>query len=138
VRYEDDDVDRPRSRRAQDHPTTAGMIGFIAAMVSLGLLAVVLVLYIFLRQEEQQQPNLQRERWMYYWFLILDAVAFFSGLIATILCARGLSPSNPLYRGWAIFGMILGILEIVTTIGLSLVWTCMVLMVEINRARPGG
>ena len=47
---------------------------------------------------------------------ILDFVSFLTGLFATIMASRGLSPSNPLYRGWSILGLILGILEISCTL----------------------
>ncbi len=140
IRYEDDDdfeVNVGR-RRPDEHPTSAGMIGFIAAMVSLGLLLVVLVLYIFLLEENQRRQEIERTRLLYYWFLILDVLSFFAALVATILGARGSTPSNPLYRGYGITALILGIIEMVITILFSFWMMCAVLVVEINRVVPGG
>ncbi len=138
ARYdEDDDFDGDPSRRSYQNPTNAGLIGSIAAIVSLGLLAVVVVLYIFLQQEEQRGHNDERERWMYYWFLILDVVAFFAALTATVAGGRGMAPSNPVYRGWAIAALVLGIIEMLITVGFGFFMTCSVLILEVFR-RPGG
>lgn len=130
-RREHFDDDRPslaNARGRHENPTTVGMVGFIAALVSLGFLAVVFVLNTFLKQEEQMQENIERVRWMYIWFIILDLLSFLAGLTATVMCGRGLSPTNPLYRGWSIFGLILGILEMILAIGFGLFMTCAVLM----------
>jgi archaellum biogenesis protein FlaJ (TadC family) len=120
VRYDDDDdFDVGRPRRSNENPTSAGMIGFLAAMVSLGLLLVVLVLFIFLKQEDlaaRGGANIERTRLMYYWFLILDVVSFFAALTATILGARGSSPTNPLYRGYGVAALVLGIVEMAITV----------------------
>ena len=137
-RYGDDRFDEYDSApvRGNDvHPTNAGMIGFIAAMVALGLLVVVVILYIFLQQEDQHQENLSRSRWMYCWFLALDMFSFLAGLTATICCGRGLAPTNPLYRWWAVIGLTLGIIEMITTMLFGLFMTCVVL---IAFSRPGG
>ena len=107
-------------------------------MVSLGLLVVVLVLYLFLSQEEQQAQNVDRKRLLMWWFLILDILSFLAGLVATILSTRGLAASNPLYRGWSVAGLILGIIELIITMGFGLCLTCVVFITEIERARPGG
>jgi hypothetical protein len=139
VRYEDDDFDLPGRRRPPvQHPTSAGLIGFIFSAVSIGLLVIVVVLYVLLNQDEQLGQNVERRRFLWWWFLILDFVSFLTGLFAVIMASRGLSPSNPLYRGWSILGLVLGILELVITIGFGLFMTCVVLFVEANRARPGG
>lgn len=123
-RHDDFDDDLGRPRRRFENSTNAGMIGFIAAMVSLGFLAVVLVLNIFLKQEEQLQENIERVRMMYLWFLVLDLLSFFAGLTAAIMCGRGLAPTNPLYRGWSVAGLILGILEMIGAIVFGLFMTC--------------
>ena len=133
MRYDDDEFDPDRRHRPPENPTSAGMIGFIAGMVALGLLVVVLVLYMLLNQDERVEANLERRRLLMYWFLILDVVAFLAGLVATIFSSFGLSPTNPLYRGWSILGLILGILEMVFTVGFGLFMTCVVLFVEMNR-----
>jgi hypothetical protein len=138
VRYDDDDdfnVGRPR--RGDENPTSAGIIGFIAAMVSLGLLAVVVVLYIFLKQEDQQAANIERTRLLYYWFLLLDVLSFFAGLTATILGARGSAPTNPLYRGYGVTALVLGIIEMAITVLFGFWMTCAVMVVELMRAGVG-
>src|SRR2546423_8103758 len=122
--YDDARALDPRRPGRHESPTNAGMIGFIAAMVSLGLLAVVLVLNVFLKQEEQMQENIERTRLMYFWFLFLDLGSFLSGLMATVMFGRGLSPTNQLYPGWSIFGLILGILEMILTVGFGFFMTC--------------
>jgi hypothetical protein len=116
ARYDDDFDDDRRDRGRQEHPTTMGMIGFIMSLVSLALLVVVVILYIAHNQEEQVQQVRQRRDLLYYWFVIVDVASFFFALMATILTARGLAPSNPLYRGWSIAGLILSIIEIVVTL----------------------
>lgn len=131
--FDEDGYDPHENGRRYSNPTSAGMIGFIAAMLSLGFLAVVLVLYLLLKQDERLRENVERERLMFYWFLVLDILSFFTALTATVLCGRGLSPTNPLYRGWAVTGLILAILEMIATIGFGLIMTCAVLIVELRR-----
>ncbi len=140
VRFEDDDFNIGAPRRQDENPTSAGMIGFIAAMVSLGLLVVVLVLFIFLEQEDQAAKggaNIERTRLLYYWFLILDVLSFFAALTATILGARGSSPTNPLYRGYAVTALVLGIIGMAITVLFSFWMMCAVLVVEFRRAGVG-
>ena len=113
------------------------MIGFIAALVSLGLLGVVLVLFIFLKEEDagpRGGANIERTRLLYYWFLILDVLSFFAALTATVLGARGSTPTNPLYRGYAVAALCLGIIEMVITILFSFYMMCAVMLVEMMRA----
>jgi magnesium-transporting ATPase (P-type) len=133
---EDDDLDLGGRRKRgplPSHPTTAGMLGFIAAMVALAFLIVVAILWFALNQEELRQEIPQRTRLMYYWFLILDVLSFIAALCAIIFTSRGLSPTNPLYRGWAMLGLILGIIEIVATLIFGLIMTCNVLLFEALR-----
>lgn len=125
------DPTQPRGRYL--HPTSAGMVGFIFSAVSLGLLIVVAILWFFLSQDQEQGHN-ERQRWMFYWFLFLDLVSFLSAVIATVLSGRALSPSNPLYRGFAVMGLILGILEIVLTMLFGLIMTCCAIpLAELGR-----
>ena len=135
--YGDDDDRGFGHRRRQEempsNPTAAGMIGFIAAAVSLAFLLVVGVLYFALKQEDLQQEVLQRTRLMYYWFLILDVLSFLAAIVAVIFASRGLSRTNPLYRGWAMTALILSILEIVATLIFGLIMTCNVLLFEVIR-----
>jgi hypothetical protein len=138
-RMRDDDYDDlalPRRRpQREEHPTTMGMIGLILAGVSLGLLLVVLVLYFALKQEDQQQVIHQRTRLLYYWFGILDVLSFFIAVFAIVFSARGLAPSNPLYRGWALMGLMLSILEVVVTIFLGIFLGFAILCVEVMGNR---
>jgi hypothetical protein len=132
VRYDDDeddfDINVGRPPRSYENPTSAGMIGFIAAMVSLGFLAVVVVLYIFLQEENRRAADIERTRLLYIWFLILDVLSFFAALTATILGARGSSPTNPIYRGYGIAALIMGIFEMVITVIFGLFMTCCALL----------
>lgn len=134
--YDDDDDFDSRRRRGDmpSHPTTAGVIGFIAAMVSLAFLLVVAILYFALKQEDLQAEVMQRTRLMYYWFLILDVLSFIAALCAIIFSTRGLARTNPLYRGWAYTALALGIVEIVATLIFGLIMTCNVLLFEALRA----
>lgn len=133
TRYDDDFDDLPRPPRDDRHeaPTTMGMIGFILSAVSLGLLAVVVVLYFALKQEEQQLVIHQRTRLLYYWFGVLDILSFFFALFGIVLCARGLSPSNPLYRGWALMGLLFAILELIASMFLGVIIAGAILCVEV-------
>lgn len=133
VRYDDDsdDFDVGRSRVApEENASSAGMVSFIFAAVAIGLIVVVVVLWVFLDQEEVQRRHADRHRFMLYWFLFLDVLSFFAALAATVFGARGLSQSNPLYRGWAMTGLTLGIIEMVATTIFFFVMTCVVLMFE--------
>lgn len=134
MRYDDDDFDdrdRPSRRGTQERPTTLGMIGFILSGVSLGLIIVVVVLYFALKQEDQREVIHERTRLLFYWFGILDVLSFFIATIAIVLTARGLSPSNPLYRGWALLGLILAILEVVFTIFFGMFMGLAILCIEV-------
>jgi hypothetical protein len=131
VRHDDDDdnydIGQPRGG---GNASSIGMIGFIFALVSIGLLMVVAVLWILLDQDQQQVRNASTKRWMLYWFLFLDVLSFFAALIAAILGGRGLTPTNPLYRGWSMTALILGLVEIIATIFFGIFMTCFVLIFE--------
>jgi vacuolar-type H+-ATPase subunit I/STV1 len=120
-------------RPLDERPTTAGMTGFITALVALGLLVVVLVLYLMLQEEELLQENIERRRWMYYWFLILDVASFFAGLIASIQGGRSLVRSNTLYRGWGMAALIIGIMAMIVTLPFGLFMTCAAILLGANR-----
>ncbi len=132
-----DDYTPPARRGPVQHPTTMGMIGFILSIVSLGLLLVVVVLWMALKQENQQQEVQQRTRLILYWFGILDIVSLFMALAAILFSARGLAPSNPLYRGWSIAGLALGILEVIVTIIFGMFMGLAILCFELLRNRGG-
>ena len=126
--YRDETGPSALPRPLDERQTTAGMTGFITALVALGLLVVVFVLYLMLQEEEQLQDNIDRRRLMYYWFLILDVVSFFAGLIASILGGSSLARSNTLYRGWGAAALLLGILAMVVTLPFGLFMTCAALL----------
>jgi magnesium-transporting ATPase (P-type) len=131
MRYDDldDDFDVGPPRDSEN-ATSAGMIGFIFAVVSIGLLVVVAVLWTLLDHDQQQARNVDQKRWLLYWFLFLDMLSFFAALVAVIMGGRGLTPTNPLYRGWSMTALILGILEIIATIIFGIFMTCFVLLFE--------
>lgn len=133
MRYDDDDFDMPGRRGTRAHPSSAGLIGFIFSVVSIALLAIVVLLYILLKQDELQGDNAQRFRYLMWLFLIIDFISFLTSLTAVVMSGRGLSPSNPLYRGWSILGLILGIIELLITSGFGLFMMCTVLVVEVTR-----
>ena len=131
VLYDDDDDNYDIGQaRGGENASSAGVIGFIFALVSIGLLVVVAVLWILLDQDQQQARNVNSKRWMLYWFLFLDVLSFFASLIAAILGGRGLTPTNPLYRGWSMAALILGLVEIIATIFFGIFMTCFVLIFE--------
>jgi hypothetical protein len=133
VRYDDDfDIGQPMGG---DNASSIGVIGLVFALVSIGLLAVVAVLFIFLKQEEQLQLNADRKRWMLYWFLLLDALSFFASIVAIVLASRGLTPSNPLYRGWSLMALILGMIEVGVTLLFGIFMTCAVMIFEAFNGR---
>jgi hypothetical protein len=131
ARYDDADDFDIGPPRSLENPTSAGMVGFIFALVSVGLLVVVVVLFLFLQQEDQVQQNASRKRWMLYWFLFLDVLSFGASLVATVLGGRGLTPTNPLYRGSSMIALILGITGIVVTILFGIFMTCAVMIFEV-------
>ncbi len=137
IRYDDDDDDDfgvGRPARQHEVPTIAGMIGFVFSLVSLGLLVVVVILWLLLRNENQAPGHMERTRWMMYWFLLMDILSFFAGLAATILGGRGLVSSNTLYRGYSMTALIAGIIEMIATIIFGFIMTGVVLCVELMRA----
>ncbi|MBI2808436.1 MAG: hypothetical protein HYX68_25905 [Planctomycetes bacterium] len=140
-RYDDDDDNDlglgRRPDRREENPTTAGMMGFIFCAVSAGLLIVVFILWLFLKQENQAQENLSRTRWMLYWFLFLDFVSFIAALAATVLGARSMAATNTLYRGYGVTALILGILEMIVTVIFGFFMTCAVLLFEALRNAGG-
>ncbi|MSU79874.1 MAG: hypothetical protein EXS16_17520 [Gemmataceae bacterium] len=131
--YHDDFDDLPL-RPMQEKPSTVGVIGFISAMVWIGLFLVMLGLKLLLDQEELQVQVPNRTRWMLYWFLALDFMSFLAGLMALILGARGLASVNTHYRGWATAALVLGILEIIGTVVFGCFMGCAVFTHELlNR-----
>jgi branched-subunit amino acid permease len=134
-----DDIDDPEvgTARHRDRPTNAGMIGFIMALVSLGLLGIVAVLWFAMEQEDRQQQNSERYRLLLYWFTFLDIGSFFIAVTATASAIRGLAPSNPLYRGWSLTALILGVIEILVTAFLGLIFFCCLSWTELMRAGGG-
>jgi hypothetical protein len=133
ARYEDDDLDLSPPRSTLEHSTNAGMYGFIISLISLGLLIVVTILWIIMNQENRQQQNDDRTRWMLYWFMFLDLMSFGAALTATILGGRGLTPSNQLYRGLSLAALIIGILEMAATSLFGLGLFCCVSFLELVR-----
>jgi hypothetical protein len=127
MRYGDDydefDVGNPRID-AEENASAAGMVSFIFAAVAIGLIVVIAILWFFLREEEAQKRNIDRHEWMLLWFMCLDVLSFFAALTATVFGARGLSQYNPLYRGWAMTGLTLGIIEMVGTMIFFFFITC--------------
>lgn len=132
----DDDFDDEPPGEIQGRPTMAGMYGFLFALIALGLLGVVAILWFLLRQENQLQLD-ERTRRMFFWFLFLDVVSFIGALIATILGARGVAPDNPLHRGFSLAAIILGIIELVVTAIFGLIFFCCSLFIEIIRGGGG-
>jgi len=130
MRYDDDDDFNVGQPRVSENATSAGMIGFIFALVSIGLLVVVAVLWALLDQDQAQARNVEQKRWLLYWFLFLDLLSFCAALVAAILGTRGLTPTNPLYRGFSLTSLIVGLLEIVVTIIFGIFMTCFVLIFE--------
>jgi hypothetical protein len=124
----DDEFAVGRRDRYEDSDTSAGMVGFIFSMVAIGLLVVVAILWVFMAKEDAAGPNVDRKRFMFLWFMFLDVLAFFSALSATIMAGRALAPSNRLYRGWATFALVLGILEMVATVIFFFVVSCFLLL----------
>ncbi|MSQ93019.1 MAG: hypothetical protein EXR98_00515 [Gemmataceae bacterium] len=140
IRYDDDDyddIDIGHPHRQDEHPTSAGMYGFIFSLVSAGLLVVVVILWIFMQQEEPGRQNLERTRWMMYWFLLMDVLSFFAALTATVMGGRGLAASNSLYRGYSLTALIVGIIEMLFTLVFGFFMTCAVLVVELMRNAGG-
>ena len=121
-----------------EHSTAAGMYGFIIALISLGLLIVVTILWLIMNQEDRQQQNVDRTRWMLYWFMFLDLMSFAAALTATVLGGRGLTPSNQLYRGLSLAALILGILEMAATSLFGLGLFCCVSFMELFRNMGAG
>jgi hypothetical protein len=134
MRYDDEfgEFDPTDSRvDPEENASSAGMVSFIFAAVSVGLIIVVAVLWVFLNEEEEKRRNPQRHEWMLLWFMFLDVLSFFAGLTATIFGARGLNQYNPLYRGWAMTGLTLGIIEMVGTMIFFFVITCFFMLFKV-------
>jgi hypothetical protein len=121
--------------RGEETGSSAGMIGFIFAVVSIGLFVVVGVLWYFLDDDQARMQNQSQKRWMLYWFLFLDVVSFFAALAATVLGGRGLSPSNSHYRGFSLAALICGLIEIILTLVFGVILTCFVMIFEAFAGR---
>ena len=136
ARYDDFDDDFEAGQpRSGINPSSAGLVGFIFSLVSIGLLLVVAVLWYFLDQEQARDRNVESKRWMLYWFLFLDALSFFASIAAIVMGGKGLTPTNPLYRGFSMAALILGLLEIITTLMFGLFMTCFVFIFEVLGRR---
>ena len=126
----DDDFDIGARHAHSEHATSAGMVGFISGSIAIGLWVVMLILYLFLINEERVAENIERKEWMYLWFMFLDVLCFAAGLTAIFLGGRSMSPSNPLYRGWGTVAVILGILDLVGAVFVFLVLSCNLLILK--------
>src|SRR5688572_3012692 len=132
VRY-DDDEDEFGRRQPRMAPSSSGMIGFILAGVSLALLVVVAILWYALNLENRHEQNIDRTRIMVYWFMCVNIASFSAAIAAVVFAARSLSPSNPLYRGFGMAALIVGILEIVLTGLIGFFLTCCAGLLELGR-----
>ena len=123
------DFDELPPRPLEEKPSAVGVMGFISAMVWVGLFIVMLGLKILMDQEEL---GANQALWIYYWFLALDLMCFIAALMALILGARGLATTNQHYRGWATAALILGILEILGTVVFGCFMGCVVLKTNLG------
>ena len=64
--------------------------------------------------------------------VVLGARNLGAALTATVMGGRGLAPSNPLYRGWAMTALIAGILEMIATVIFFFFMTCVILLFEVG------
>jgi hypothetical protein len=140
-RFDEDDYDDldigPRRYRPEQHPTNAGMIGFVLSLGCIGILGAVGVLWYLMELDNQRQINLDRTRGLMILFTVLVITSFFVAVTATFFSGRGLAPSNPLYRGYAAAGLILGIVEIIITAIASFFLSCCVGLTELMRNAGG-
>lgn len=137
ARYEDDEFNVEPFDDSRARPGLVGMYGFIVAMVSLGLVAVVIVLAVLLGHENEARDNPDRTRWMLYWFMFLDLISFIGSVIAIVMGVRGLAPANVLYRGFSVAALVLGILELVATSFFGLGLCCFTMIFEVHRGGMG-
>ena len=84
------------------------MIGFIMASIAQPVGCRSDYCYYYAMEvQNQQNNNPERMRLMLYWFTFLDFTSFFIAVAATTLAVRGITPTNPLYRGWSMTALII-------------------------------
>ena len=129
--YDDDfDIARPSSRAGRGYAleecTRAANVGFLCALVSLGLIFAAMIVWLVIVAEH---PRSREMAPFVFLILAIGIASFVLGLIGTIFASRGLDPVNTHNRGLAIAGLICGILGMVIGLIGSAIFFCIGMVV---------
>jgi len=109
---EDDDYDHPPRRRprySREYSSRAAVSGFICAMCSVGILLLSFVLWVIAVEQGRRRTADP----FVVLLLIANIGCFVLGILAVVFSARGLDESNDYNRGFAVAGMVCGIIGLV-------------------------
>jgi hypothetical protein len=125
---EEDDLDIG-PRRGYQPPSSAGLYALISALIGVGLLAIIGVLCWILFAEVAGQDE---ARALWFGLFFLDLAAFVSSIFSLILGVRAQSPTNYLYRGHGLAGLICGIVNLLLSLVVGLIVMCAGLLLLIQ------
>jgi DNA-directed RNA polymerase subunit RPC12/RpoP len=120
----DDDVDDyvPAYRRPRydiQSLVRASTSGLTCSLIGLGLLLIVFLLWVV-----AAGPRAGRGEALVFFILLTDLGAFVLSLLGTIFSSRGLNPVNESNRGLAVGGLVCGIIGLVISSVVGLVFMC--------------
>ncbi len=128
--YEDEPEGRRNPSRPQ--PTSVGWHGFVAGAVSTGLLVLVGILWLVTNEINQGRQNQGMVSTLVIAILLLNLVAFATSLTGLILSARGMSPTQLHYRGYATTGLVLGIVNLLAGMVVGVFSMCVGLLTHLG------
>jgi len=120
--YDDDDDYGPSYRRGSydiQALTRASTSGLTCSLIGLGLLLIVFLLWV-----AAAGPRSGRGEALVFFILLADLGSFVLSLLGTIFSSRGLNPANESNRGLAVGGLVCGIIGLVISSIIGLVFMC--------------
>ncbi len=120
--YDDDEDYAPSYRRGNydiQALARASTSGLTCSLIGLGMLLIVFLLWVV-----AEGPRRGRSEALVFFILLIDLGSFVLSLLGTIFSSRGLNPANDSNRGLAIGGLVCGIIGLVLSSIVGLVFMC--------------
>lgn len=122
--YDDDEDYAPTYRRSGAFDIQALMrasaSGLTCSLIGLGMLLIVFLLWVVAAGSRTGRG----EGALVFFILVADVGSFILSLLGTVFSSRGLNPANDANRGLAIGGLVCGIVGLVISSIIGLVFLC--------------